>query len=1024
MKRITHFIIVILLLLAASLNLKGQVNGYTIEENNTGITSLYQGSELIAKATELNNLVQSAIQMDFPVFGYDFYPILATVDPTCGYDKLFETAVLQSNNQASAYALVVKEFQPDGNVYYRTHLKLPSASPFDLLTIFEKEAINTLFLEAIETKAKEDPTNRAFRNAVSERAGIAFLLTTFQAIIDGQFSITGNVFELAGFESVDVDPTQVFERAGITGNVPTSGGQGNCTFSDYCGMKVSDGPGTPGFYRDDLGAVTWDASNPIEDLFSTFSHDFILTDNVNTSAEMESAKQKFESSGGKLIVWMHFANDPSSPTDVPKILFKYGDNLTDEDAERILNTLFIASMGEWIPDLELGQGTVAALGETEESNLRNGGCNPNFKWGKTCLLPQLEGWYSSQSDVFGAAIGVGLLDGLLGTIQTIYDLGKGVGKSILERWKRRIAYIKDVISYGLQTRSFRKVAGKVLRDATQSIKESLDRVKQVYTTLKSYIDNLDYEKFREIVQSVFCDILNWFEDLTNLDKEAGYDVGLLAFDLVLGALTGGASAGSGFLAKMLKWGDGLLDSSKGVIGNMLNEVGKKAAQGGEYAVKVFKCKILGRGCFMRGTPVVIAVNDELSFDKDMFVEDFSVTSIPIENVKLFDYVVTKQNIASSDDLIASKDNYSISKDPYITNQQEERDKFELDEENWYEVAFEEIRGNSYCKLALHKKWMDKQGIHRVGDIQQLYLPEQGILGQNRVTSIKHILPQKRIGEEGARNFILSPVTGVFVHQSNDVWSLTFENGDSIQITSNHPVYSLEVTGWKSASSLEIGERVSTLKGNTRLENKRKLQGTFEVFNLEVKQWHNFLVGKNGLVVHNSGNCFKEVIDLYTNNNKTFQLPRKERRLPPANPNLHAFEIEAVVDEQVIRIPYTVNGFPDFTNPDWFPGVEFIYKPAKLVGDNDGNKDFTPAYQWLKEKFKNDTNIKFSGKNGGAFDITINNVKRRYTWHHHEDGKSMIPVLQSIHSAANPHTGGASLIKIDNGAYIGLFDSID
>ena len=45
---------------------------------------------------------------------------------------------------------------------------------------------------------------------------------------------------------------------------------------------------------------------------------------------------------------MHFDNDAGNPNDVPNILFKYGDNLIAEDAERILNAVFIASMnGYW-----------------------------------------------------------------------------------------------------------------------------------------------------------------------------------------------------------------------------------------------------------------------------------------------------------------------------------------------------------------------------------------------------------------------------------------------------------------------------------------------------------------------------------------------------------------------------------------------------------------------------------------------------------------------------------------------------
>jgi hypothetical protein len=43
----------------------------------------------------------------------------------------------------------------------------------------------------------------------------------------------------------------------------------------------------------------------------------------------------------------------------------------------------------------------------------------------------------------------------------------------------------------------------------------------------------------------------------------------------------------------------------------------------------------------------------------------------------------------------------------------------------------------------------------------------------------------------------------------------------------------------------------------------------------------------------------------------------------------------------------------------------------------------------------------------------------YTWHHHQDGESMMPVLQTVHqSIQNYHTGGRS---ISNRGLKGLFD---
>ncbi len=45
-----------------------------------------------------------------------------------------------------------------------------------------------------------------------------------------------------------------------------------------------------------------------------------------------------------------------------------------------------------------------------------------------------------------------------------------------------------------------------------------------------------------------------------------------------------------------------------------------------------------------------------------------------------------------------------------------------------------------------------------------------------------------------------------------------------------------------------------------LASKEKLPGTHRVYNLEVRELHNFLVGKEGVVVHNS--CWKTYIDSF------------------------------------------------------------------------------------------------------------------------------------------------------------------
>ena len=47
----------------------------------------------------------------------------------------------------------------------------------------------------------------------------------------------------------------------------------------------------------------------------------------------------------------------------------------------------------------------------------------------------------------------------------------------------------------------------------------------------------------------------------------------------------------------------------------------------------------------------------------------------------------------------------------------------------------------------------------------------------------------------------------------------------------------------------------------------------------------------------------------------------------------------------------------------------------------------------------------------------------YTWHHHQDAKTLMPVRTEVHNAGKPHTGGATIANPDKHDYTilkGLF----
>lgn len=206
--------------------------------------------------------------------------------------------------------------------------------------------------------------------------------------------------------------------------------------------------------------------------------------------------------------------------------------------------------------------------------------------------------------------------------------------------------------------------------------------------------------------------------------------------------------------------------------------------------------------------------------------------------------------ASSDLQFDTKSNH---KDPYTSDEQRVRDTYQLNDKDWYSVTFEQVEAQSKCQLALHQDWIKEKG-YQLNDTVHMNLLEQGISGPFHITDIKHILPQKVPDEDIADGYAYRPVTGLFTHVSDKVLMVHFESGDSLGITENHPVYSASAGGWKHAFELEKDEVVLSYFGQSKVSKITKLQGTHHVYNLEVKDLHNFLVGSDGVVVHNSGLC--------------------------------------------------------------------------------------------------------------------------------------------------------------------------
>jgi hypothetical protein len=219
-----------------------------------------------------------------------------------------------------------------------------------------------------------------------------------------------------------------------------------------------------------------------------------------------------------------------------------------------------------------------------------------------------------------------------------------------------------------------------------------------------------------------------------------------------------------------------------------------------------------------------------------------IVSVPIQDVQFFDYAVAHKSVNASYGLEANNDEtYIIGKDPYTSDQQRSRDQYEINDTDWNEVSFEEVNGSSTCKLALHSDWIAQHG-YTVDGIVNMNLPEQGISGPFKITSIRHIIPQKKpIDEDDNDEWEYRPVTGLFVHHSDQVYNITSSNNETLGVTAPHPIFSTTHNDWRLAAELEVGEKVLTYHGEATVTKTEKKGGSEAVYNLEVKDLHNFLV---------------------------------------------------------------------------------------------------------------------------------------------------------------------------------------
>lgn len=292
------------------------------------------------------------------------------------------------------------------------------------------------------------------------------------------------------------------------------------------------------------------------------------------------------------------------------------------------------------------------------------------------------------------------------------------------------------------------------------------------------------------------------------------------------------------------------------VGSKLIEGGAKMVSGaakwtfnsgilGELGCLVFRMVGVKYGCFPAGTLIMTGPG----------------SYVPIEDIQLFQPVISYKNVnilpeIENGEEVIYQEGETFKYDPYVSYEQLYRDGSDL-EEQWYEIGIRDQNGRLKGHVAWTESIMGEYEVNKPGDVISMIFMEMGVAGDFKVTSTKHAIPQKiPEGDDLDHDYSYNAVTGIFTHIVDQLLVIHFENGDTLTVTPNHPIFSPSKKNWFPASSFKKDDVVKSYQGELKITDIQRLTGKFTVYNLEVKNVHNFLVGKSGVLVHNS--CWNAV----------------------------------------------------------------------------------------------------------------------------------------------------------------------
>ena len=108
-----------------------------------------------------------------------------------------------------------------------------------------------------------------------------------------------------------------------------------------------------------------------------------------------------------------------------------------------------------------------------------------------------------------------------------------------------------------------------------------------------------------------------------------------------------------------------------------------------------------------------------------------------------------------------------------------------------------------------------------------------------------------------RSFAVKKVVNTFKNWAQTYFIIKTDIGDSIKATGRHMFWIENEKRWQIARKLNAGDCLKTHNGFASVTDVIRVDNVeIDTFNLEIQDCHNYLVGRNGILVHNKSKTSK------------------------------------------------------------------------------------------------------------------------------------------------------------------------